>query len=60
MIDLLVQLLPFLIIIVIWIFIMYRIKKNNPAAKQNEVLDVLKEIRDELKEFNKNNSEKKL
>lgn len=56
----LVQILPFLLIIGFWIFIMLRLKKNYPATKQNEVLDVLKEIREELKELNKNNSEKKL
>lgn len=58
--DLFLQLLPIICVIAIWLYIMFKIKKGNPASKQNEVLDVLKEIRDELKELNKNNSEKKL
>lgn len=59
---LLISLAPLLIVIIIWIFIMYRFKKynktNNFAVNQTETISLLKEIRDELKELNKNNSQK--
>lgn len=62
--DLLIQILPFLLIVVVWIFIMQKVvkynknNKNKFEDKHNESMAVLKEIRDELKELNKNNSQK--
>jgi large-conductance mechanosensitive channel len=55
---------PFFVVITIWIIIVRGIKKNNKTVKTNyenkynEMSGLLKEIRDELKELNKNNSQK--
>lgn len=62
--DLLISLLPFLIIVTVWLFIVRRFKKANKInktnydEKYNEMSGLLREIRDELKELNKNNSQK--
>jgi large-conductance mechanosensitive channel len=60
--ELLFSLLPFIIIVIIWVVIIATFKKYNKgnsfADRHKETLDVLKEIRDELKELNKNNSQK--
>jgi large-conductance mechanosensitive channel len=51
-------------VITIWIIVVRGIKKNNKTVKTNyenkynEMSGLLKEIRDELKELNKNNSQK--
>lgn len=52
--------LPFLIIIALWVVIINRAKKATKINKttSQESLDLLREIRDELKELNKNNSQK--
>ncbi|WP_396157445.1 hypothetical protein [Flavobacterium sp.] len=55
---------PFFVVITIWIIVVRGIKKNNKTVKTNyenkynEMSGLLKEIRDELKELNKNNSQK--
>ena len=60
--ELLISILPFIIITIIWVGIIARFKKYNKgnsfADRHKETLDALKEIRDELKELNKNNSQK--
>lgn len=61
-VEILTSLLPFFFVILIWIYIIYRAKRfnktNDFAGKHEETLEVLREIRDELKELNKNNSER--
>ena len=55
--------MPFIIIIIIWIIIVKIFRKYNKTNfidNHNETIDILKEIRDELKELNKNNSQKQL
>jgi hypothetical protein len=58
--DILISLLPIIIVVGVWIFIMLRMKKNSKnnvyVSNQIEMIDLLKEIRDELKELKKNNS----
>lgn len=60
--DLLISLLPIIIIVGVWIYIMWRFKKNNGSNKfvqnQEEMILLLKEINNELKELNKNNISK--
>lgn len=60
--DTLIAILPIIIIVGVWIFIMLRMKKNSKnniyVTNQIEMIDLLKEIRDEMKELNKNNSVK--
>ncbi len=62
--ELLRSLFPFFIIVGIWIVIMIRVKRGNKTArnsydiKHDEMTRLLGEIRDELKELNKNNSQK--
>ncbi len=59
--ELLISCLPLFIIIIVWVVIVKRFRKYNKTNfldKHNETIDVLKEIRDELKELNKNNSQK--
>lgn len=64
-IDLLVSLLPYLLIIFVWIIIMIKLKKSvkktgNFEKKQDEVISLLSDIKIELKEMNRNNSQKKI
>jgi uncharacterized protein YxeA len=58
--DLLYSIIPVIIIIFIWVYILYRIRKNqknNPfIQKQDETIELLKEIREELKKLNNFNS----
>ena len=60
----LIGFLPAILLVGFWIFFMFRMKKfnktNNFGSKQDETISLLKEIRDELKDLNKNNSDKKL
>lgn len=62
--ELLITILPFIIIIAIWLVIKSRLKaytktiKTNDEDKHREMVGLLREIRDELKELNKNNSSK--
>ncbi|TRX42767.1 hypothetical protein [Flavobacterium restrictum] len=60
MVDLLTSLLPIIIIVFIWIFILFRFKKhfktNKYNEKQDEMIGLLKEIKDELKQFNQRNN----
>jgi hypothetical protein len=60
MLDTLIAVLPIVIVVGVWIFIMLRMKENSKSniyvIHQIEMIDLLKEIRDELKELNKNNS----
>lgn len=62
--NVLISSLPIIFIICVWIVIIYRMRKfsksNNFVNRQDEMIGLLKEIKDELKELNKNNSEKKL
>jgi preprotein translocase subunit SecG len=57
--ELLISILPFIFIVAVWIFIMFKMKKSIKAAnsiglKHDEMIDLLKEISKELKELNKN------
>jgi hypothetical protein len=58
--DILISVLPIVILVGVWIFIMLKMKKNSKnniyVSNQIEMIDLLKEIRDEMKELNKNNS----
>lgn len=60
--DIIISLLPVVIVVGVWIFIMKRIKNSSKDNKytqnQNEMILLLKEIKDELKELNKKNSNK--
>ncbi|MBA4135594.1 MAG: hypothetical protein C0525_12790 [Flavobacterium sp.] len=62
--EILISLLPLFIFIALLIFIRTIFKKAQAANKaiyddkHNEMIGTLKEIRDELKELNKNNSQK--
>ena len=60
--DILTSLMPFFFIILIWVYLIYRSKKfnktNDFSGKHEETVTLLREIRDELKELNKNNSER--
>lgn len=62
--EILVSVLPVIIIIAVWLYIMFRFRKynksNNFTVKQDEMISLLREIRDELKDLNKNNSDNKL
>lgn len=61
--ELLISCVPFIIIIIIWIIIVKIFRKYNKTNfidNHNKTIDILKEIRDELKELNKNNSQKQL
>ena len=58
-VDILISILPVFIIVGVWIYIMWRFKKktnnNKFVQNQDEMILLLKDIRDELKEMNKNN-----
>lgn len=58
--DILISLLPMIIIVGVWIFIMIFVRKNSKNnlyhKKQDEMILLLTEIKDELKELNKTNS----
>ena len=60
--DLIISVLPIIIIVFVWIFIMLRLKKHNKNNKyiqnQDEMINLLKEIRDELKQLNQKNISK--
>ena len=55
--DILISLLPVITIIAVWIYIYIKMKKSNKNNKyvqnQEEMILLLKEIRDELKDLNK-------
>lgn len=61
--ELIQILLPLIVVATVWYFLftkMRKISKSNPLIeKQDEMISILKEIREELKQLNKNNSEKK-
>lgn len=61
--ELIQILLPLIVVATVWYFLftkMRKISKSNPLIeKQDEMISILKEIRQELKQLNKNNSEKK-
>jgi preprotein translocase subunit YajC len=54
--DLIVSLLPLILIIILWIIIMIRMKKksknNKYVQNQDEMIGLLKEIKEELKHLN--------
>lgn len=60
--DIIISLLPVVIVVGVWIFIMIKMKKHNKNNKftqnQDEMILLLKEIKEELKDLNKNNSTK--
>ena len=61
--DILISLLPIIIVIITWIVIMRfflkkNLKNNNFQQKQDEMISLLTEIKDELKQLNRNNSVK--
>lgn len=55
--DIIISLLPVITIIAVWIYIYIKMKKSNKNNKyvqnQEEMILLLKEIRDELKDLNK-------
>ncbi|GEL12082.1 hypothetical protein SAMN05192550_2954 [Flavobacterium glycines] len=57
--DIIISLLPVITIIAVWIYIYIKMKKSNKNNKyvqnQEEMILLLKEIRDELKDLNKKN-----
>jgi large-conductance mechanosensitive channel len=58
--DLLISLLPIIIVVFVWIFIMIRFKKhfknNKYNENQDEMIILLKEIKEELKQLNQKNT----
>lgn len=62
--EILISCLPIFIVIAVWVLIIKRFKKAQSTQKaiyedkQNEMIVTLREIRDELKELNKKNSQK--
>ena len=62
--ELIISCIPFFIIVIVWVLIANRFKKVNKMNKTNyddkynEMKSLLTEIRNELKELNKNNSPK--
>ena len=61
--DILISLLPMIIIVGVWIFIMvfvFRKKSKNNLyhQKHDEMISILTEIKNELKQLNKTNSAK--
>jgi large-conductance mechanosensitive channel len=55
--EILISLLPMIIIVGVWIFIMIffrkNLKKNPYNKKQDEMISLLTEIKEELKQLNK-------
>lgn len=62
MLDLIISVLPIIIIVIVWIFIMLRFKKHNKNNKyiqnQDEMISLLKEIKDELQQLKQKNISK--
>ena len=60
--DIIISFLPVVIVVGVWIFIMFKFrnysKNNGYLQRQDEMVVLLKEIKEELKELNKNNSVK--
>ena len=61
--DILISLLPIIIVIITWTVIMRfffkkNLKNNSFQQKQDQMISLLTEIKDELKQFNRNNSVK--
>lgn len=59
--ELLISLAPIIIIIIVWIVIMRNffrknLKNNKFEQKQDAMISLLTEIKDELKQLNQNNS----
>lgn len=52
--------LPIVLVIGFWIFLMYKMKKNsagsNFAQKQDQIINLLSQINEELKELNNKKS----
>jgi hypothetical protein len=61
--EIFISVLPIIIILLVWLFIMFRFRKkfktNNFTEKQDEIISLLKEIQAEVKDLKGNNSEKK-
>lgn len=59
--DIIISLLPVITIIAVWIYIYIKMKKSNKNNKyvqnQEEMILLLKEIRDELKDLNKKHTD---
>lgn len=62
MLDLIISVLPIIIIVIVWIFVMLRFKKHNKNNKyiqnQDEMISLLKEIKVELQQLNQKNISK--
>lgn len=61
--DILISLLPVIIIVIIWIVIMRIVvkkgfKNNKHTENQDEMIVLLREIKDELKQLNKKDTSK--
>lgn len=61
--DILISLLPIIIVIITWTVIMRfffkkNLKNNSFQQKQDQMISLLTEIKDELKQLNRNNSVK--
>ncbi|MDI9309355.1 MAG: hypothetical protein QM535_03975 [Limnohabitans sp.] len=54
--DLLITILPIVVLIAFWIFMMRKMKKSNPMnqllTKQDAIIKELQEIKEQLKELN--------
>ena len=61
--ELIMSLLPIILILVIWLIVMVwlrnKSKSNNFIDKQDEIISMLKEIKEEIKDLKAKNSEKK-
>ena len=61
--DIFISLLPMIIIVGVWIFLMFFVFRKNSKnnlyhKKQDEMISLLTEIKDELKQINQNNTSK--
>jgi hypothetical protein len=61
--DILISLLPIFIVVVVWIVIMKfvvkkNLKNNKYIEKQDEMIVLLREIKEELKQINQNSTSK--
>ncbi len=61
--DILISLLPVIVIVIIWIVIMRIVvkkgfKNNKHTENQDEMIVLLREIKDELKQLNKKDTSK--
>jgi preprotein translocase subunit YajC len=61
--DILISLLPIIIIVAVWIYIMFFVFRKNSKnnlyhKKQDEMISLLTEIKEEIKQINQNSNSK--